>query len=139
MANGTVGDLAPHMVHAALALMRPIARLFADVPTVYKIRPNSDGPLTVTHHDIGQFMCRFANGAMGHLSFSRVTSGQKMGYAYEITATIGASRFDPEDQNALRLYRADDAPTRRGFRKILIGPDHPDDLPFCQSPGHVKG
>ena len=89
--------------------------------------------------DIGQFMCRFANGAMGHLSFSRIATGRKMGYAYEITGTKGAIRFDQEDQNALWLYRADDPPAERGFRKILTGPDHPDYLPFCQGPGHGTG
>ena len=139
VANGTMGDLAPHMVNAALALMGPIARLSADIATVYPTRPGADGPVTVTNDDIGQFMCRFENGAMGHLSFSRVAMGRKMGYAYEITGTKGAIRFDQEDQNALWLYRSGDAPALRGFRKILMGPDHPDYLPFCQGPGHGTG
>jgi predicted dehydrogenase len=138
-ANGTMGDLAPHMVNAALALIGPIARLNADITTVHKTRPGPDGPVAVTNDDIGQFMCRFANGAMGHLSFSRVAHGRKMGYAYDITGTTGAIRFDQEDQNALWLYRATDLPAERGFRKILMGPDHPDYLPFCQGPGHGTG
>ncbi len=138
-ANGTMGDLAPHMVNAALALIGPIARLNADIATVHQTRPGPHGPVTVTNDDIGQFMCRFANGAMGHLSFSRVAHGRKMGYAYEITGTTGAIRFDQEDQNALWLYRASDPPAERGFRKILMGPDHPDYLPFCQGPGHGTG
>ena len=136
VANGTMGDLAPHMVNAALALMGPIARLSADIAAVHKNRPGANG---VPNDDIGQFMCRFENGAMGHLSFSRVSTGRKMGYAYEITGTKGAIRFDQEDQNALWLYRSDDAPALRGFRKILMGPDHPDYLPFCQGPGHGTG
>ena len=76
---------------------------------------------------------------MGHLSFSRVAMGRKMGYAYEIIGTKGAIRFDQEDQNALWLYRADDPQGQRGFRKILTGPDHPDYLEFCQGPGHGTG
>jgi predicted dehydrogenase len=138
-ANGTMGDLAPHMINAALALIGPIARLSADTGTVYATRPSPAGPVAVTNDDIGQFMCRFANGAMGHLSFSRVSTGRKMGYAYEIVGTTGAIRFDQEDQNALWLYRADGPPAERGFRKILTGPDHPDYLPFCQGPGHGTG
>jgi predicted dehydrogenase len=136
-ANGTMGDLAPHMINAALALIGPIARLSADIATVHATRPGSEGG--VLNDDIGQFMCRFANGAMGHLSFSRVALGRKMGYAYEITGTNGAIRFDQEDQNALWLYRADDAPGQRGFCKILTGPDHPDYLEFCQGAGHGTG
>jgi predicted dehydrogenase len=136
-ANGTMGDLAPHMINAALALAGPIARLSADIATVHTNRPGTDG--RTPNDDIGQFMCRFANGAMGHLSFSRVAHGRKMGYAYEITGTNGAIRFDQEDQNALWLYLANDPPDQRGFRKILTGPEHPDYLPFCQGPGHGTG
>lgn len=136
-ANGTMGDLAPHMINAALALIGPMARLSADIGTVYPDRPGAEG--RAVNDDIGQFMCRFVGGAMGHLSFSRVSHGRKMGYAYEITGTKGAIRFDQEDQNALWLYRADDAPDIRGFRKILTGPEHPDYLPFCQGPGHGTG
>ncbi len=136
-ANGTMGDLAPHMVNAALALIGPMARLSADIVTVHGARPGLEG--RAANDDIGQFMCRFANGAMGHLMFSRVAQGRKMGYAYEITGTKGAIRFDQEDQNALWLYLADDPLVVRGFRKILTGPEHPDYLPFCQGPGHGTG
>lgn len=136
-ANGTMGDLAPHMINAALALIGPIARLSADVGTVYPDRPGADGrPI---NDDIGQFMCRFAGGAMGHLSFSRVAQGRKMGYAYEIVGTKGAIRFDQEDQNALWLYKAEGPEALRGFRKILTGPEHPDYRAFCQGPGHGTG
>jgi predicted dehydrogenase len=136
-ANGTMGDLAPHMINAALALIGPIARLSADIVTIHPNRPGADG--RAINDDIGQFMCRFANGAMGHLSFSRVATGRKMGYAYEITGTKGAIRFDQEDQNALWLYRTNDTPGQHGFRKILTGPDHPDYQQFCQGPGHGTG
>jgi predicted dehydrogenase len=136
-ANGTMGDLAPHMVNAALALIGPIARVSADIVTVHGGRPGLEG--REANDDIGQFMCRFRNGAMGHLMFSRVAQGRKMGYAYEITGTKGAIRFDQEDQNALWLYLAEDPEPVRGFRKILTGPAHPDYLPFCQGPGHGTG
>jgi predicted dehydrogenase len=138
-ANGTMGDLAPHMINAALALIGPIASLVADIETVHKTRPGPTGPVAVTNDDQAQFLCRFEGGAMGHLSFSRIAAGRKMGYAYEITGTKGAIRFDQEDQNALWLYRMDDPEGQRGFRKILTGPEHPDYLPFCQGPGHGTG
>lgn len=138
-ANGTMGDLAPHMINAALALVGPIAALVADVETVNKTRPGPGGPVTVTNDDQAQFLCRFAGGAMGHLMFSRVAHGRKMGYAYEITGSTGAIRFDQEDQNALWLFKAEGPEAERGFRKILTGPLHPDYLPFCQGPGHGTG
>jgi predicted dehydrogenase len=134
-ANGTMGDLAPHMINAALALIGPIEKLIAEVETVHSDRPGG----TVTNDDQAQMMCRFENGVMGQMHFSRIQTGRKMGYAYEITGTKGAIRFDQEDQNALWLYRMDDPEAERGFRKILTGPAHPDYEPFCQGPGHGTG
>ncbi|MEO8243326.1 MAG: Gfo/Idh/MocA family oxidoreductase, partial [bacterium] len=61
-ANGTMGDLAPHMINAALALVGPIARLSADIATVHHSRPGAEG--RAINDDIGQFMCRFAGGAL---------------------------------------------------------------------------
>jgi predicted dehydrogenase len=135
MANGTIGDLAPHMVNGALALIGPIAQVMADVETVHRTRPGGE----VTNDDHAQMMCRFENGVMGNLYFSRVATGRKMGYAYEISGTKGAIRFDQEDQNALWLYRREGPEGRRGFTKILTGPAHPDYEPFCQGPGHGTG
>ncbi|MEM6666298.1 MAG: Gfo/Idh/MocA family oxidoreductase [Pseudomonadota bacterium] len=134
-ASGTLGDLAPHMVNAALALMGPISAVMGDMETVHSVR----GGVTVNNDDQAQMMCRFANGCMGHLFFSRIATGRKMGYIYEINGTKGAIRFDQEDQNALWLYRAEGPEATRGFTKVLTGPAHPDYEPFCLGPGHGTG
>ena len=138
-ANGTMGDLSPHMINAALALIGPIDRLCADIETVHSTRPSNNGPQAVTNDDHGQFVCRFANGVMGHLYFSRVATGRKMGYIYEIFGTTGAIRFDQEDQNAIWLYKREGAEAQQGFRKILTNTDHPDYVNFCLGPGHGTG
>ncbi len=139
-ANGTMGDLAPHMINGALALAGPIESLMADIETVHGSRPGSDGTSqAVTNDDHGQFLCRFENGAMGMLYFSRIATGRKMGYAYEVFGTKGALRFDQEDQNALWLYKGDAAGDRQGYTKILTGPKHPDYVHFCLGPGHGTG
>ncbi|MFN7003212.1 MAG: Gfo/Idh/MocA family protein [Roseinatronobacter sp.] len=138
-ANGCMGDLAPHMINCALALMGGITDVSARIETVHARRPGPDGPQPVDNDDHGQMMVRFDKGAMGHLYFSRVATGRKMGYAYEIHGTKGAIRFDQEDQNAVWLYRMQGPEHSRGFSKILTGPAHPDYLPFCQGPGHGTG
>ena len=46
-ANGTMGDLAPHMINAALALIGPIEKLIAEVETVHSERPGG----SVTNDD----------------------------------------------------------------------------------------
>lgn len=134
-ANGCMGDLAPHMINGALRLAGPIKSVMAEIETVHASRPGGK----VTNDDHGQMMCRFENGVMGHLYFSRVATGRKMGYAYEIHGTKGSIRFDQEDQNAIWLYKAEGDAAQRGFTKILTGPAHPDYLPFCQGPGHGTG
>jgi predicted dehydrogenase len=139
MANGVLGDLAPHMLNCALALMGPVESLSAMVETVHATRTGKGGPEAVTNDDHTQLMCRFESGAMGHLYFSRIATGRKMGYAYEVHGTAGAIRFDQEDQNALWLYTAEGPEAVRGFRKILTGPAHPDYVEFCQGPGHGTG
>ncbi len=138
-ANGTLGDLAPHIVNAALALGGDIAELIGDRQTTCAERIGENGPEAVTNDDQAQMMCRFANGAMGHLFFSRVAHGRKMGYAYELHGSLGSIRFDQEDQNALYLYKAEGPEAIRGFRKILTGPAHPDYVNFCLGPGHGTG
>lgn len=76
---------------------------------------------------------------MGQLFVSRIATGRKMGFAYEIYGTKGSIRFDQEDQNAVWLYRAQGPEEHRGFAKILTGPLHPDYKPFCLGPGHGTG
>lgn len=137
--NGTMGDLSPHMINCALALMGGIAEVSARIETLHPTRPGPDGPVTVDNDDHAQMMVRFDSGAMGHLYFSRAATGRKMGYAYEIHGTKGAIRFDQEDQNAVWLYRAEGPEATRGFTRILTGPAHPDYEAFCQGPGHGTG
>ncbi len=134
-ANGTLGDLAPHMINGARALAGPIASVMGMHETVHATRTGG----VVNNDDQAQMMCRFESGAMGHLFFSRIATGRKMGYAYEISGTKGAIRFDQEDQNALWLYRMEGPEAQQGFTKILAGPAHPDFEPFCQGPGHGTG
>jgi len=136
---GTMGDLAPHIINAVLRLVGPVASLVADIETVFPERPGPDGPVTVNNDDQANVLVRFETGAMGSLTISRVAAGRKMGYAYAITGTKGAIRFDQEDQNVLWLYDMNAPKGRQGFKKILAGPDHPDYLPFLQGPGHGTG
>lgn len=134
-ANGCMGDLAPHPINCAQTLLGPIESVFALVETIHKDR----GGVAVTNDDQAQLTLRFASGVHGSIFTSRVATGRKMGYAYDIYGTKGAIRFDGEDQNALWLYTAEGPEAERGFRKILTGPAHPDFLPFCQGPGHGTG
>ncbi|KHQ51892.1 Gfo/Idh/MocA family protein [Mameliella alba] len=134
-ANGCLGDLAPHPINAALALGGKISEVSAVIETVF---PERNG-VTVTNDDQVLMTLRFENGASGQLFASRVATGRKMGYAYEVTGEKGAIRFDQEDQNALWLCDGTAPAERAGFTKILTGPAHPDYRGFCPGPGHGTG
>eukprot|EP01133_Synstelium_polycarpum_P017009 gene17009-20244_t len=95
--------------------------------------------LPVDNDDQGNVMLRFASGALGALTFSRVAAGRKMGYTYRITGTKGAIAFDQENQNELWLYDAGRPAQRQGFQRLLMGPAHPDFLAFSQGAGHGTG
>ena len=139
-ANGAMGDLAPHILQATLAFMGPVDAVMAQIETVHTHRPDAQGETQeVTSDDQAFMLCQFASGVTGQLFFSRVATGRKMGYAYEIFGDKGALKFDQEDQNALHYYDANGPEETRGFRQILSGPAHPDYLPFCQGPGHGTG
>lgn len=137
--NGNMGDLAPHIINAGLALVGPIASLVADIETVHSARPSPGGREAVTNDDQAQMICRFESGALGSLFISRIATGRKMGYAYEVYGTRGTIRFDQEDQNSVWLYKADAPADRQGFTRILTGPLHPDYQAFCLGPGHGTG
>ena len=128
-----------HIINAACALIGPIASVSAEIETVHKLRPTPTGSEAVTNDDDAHITCRFESGTLGSLYISRIATGRKMGYAYEMFGTKGAIRFDQEDQNALWLYKGDAAANRQGFTKILTGPQHPDYEAFCLGPGHGTG
>jgi predicted dehydrogenase len=137
--SGTLGDLSPHIINGVLRLVGPIERLVADVQTTHTTRPGANGNEPVGNDDQANLLCRFENGAMGSISVSRIATGRKMGYAYDITGTAGALRFDQEDQNSLWLYTRDGRRGRDGFVRILTGPEHPDYKAFCLGAGHGTG
>lgn len=137
--NGTLNELSCHVINAALALGGPVASLVADVQTVHTERPSPEGMKPVTNDDHVQFIFRYASGAMGHLYSSRIATGRKMGYIYEIFGTNGAIRFNQEDQNAVWIYKGDQDARTAGFTKVMTGPEHPDYRHFNLGPAHGTG
>ena len=136
---GNLGDLSPHIINAILRLVGPVESVVAEIQTVYETRPGERGFEAVTNDDQADFLCRFENGARGSVTVSRVATGRKMSYAFDITGTKGALRFDAEDQNALWFYDSRARRGRQGFAKLLTGPDHPDFGAFCEGAGHGTG
>ena len=136
---GALADVGSHVINAVLRLAGPVEALVADLNVVHGQRRGPHGMEAVENDDQGNMLLRFASGARGALTFSRVAAGRKMGYTYRITGTKGALAFNQEDQNALWLYDAGRPAGRQGFQKLLMGPAHPDFLAFSQGAGHGTG
>ncbi len=137
---GTLGDLTVHLISLAQELMGEIGSLSAMVDVVHNERPVPGGKsATVENDDIAHALVRFASGARGVLSSSRVAHGRKNGLKIEVHGSKGMLWLDNERMNELNLYVAEGPKEQRGFRRILSGPYHPAYDRLCPAPGHGLG
>jgi len=103
-------------------------------------RPDGQGgSRAVAVDDIGRAFLRFANGASGSIEANWLATGRKMQHDFEVWGSKGALSFSQERFNELHFYSTDDAPGRRGFRRIEAAPDHAPYGRFCVAPGHQLG
>jgi predicted dehydrogenase len=139
---GTLGDLTCHLVSIAHELMGPVAGICAMADIVYSKRPvpNEPGRMAdVENEDIAHALVRFASGARGILASSRIAHGRKNGLKFEVHGAKGMLSLDSERPNEIQLYVAEGPRDTRGFRRILIAPQHPPFERFCPAPGHGLG
>lgn len=139
---GALGDLGSHILNMAEYLTgQSITQVCGQLQTVITERPLADGSgmHPVENDDHAQALLRFDSGLIGSIETSRIASGRKLGLAYTITGTKGAITFDQERMSELKLYQQEGPRGRRGFRTLLIGPEHPDYADFCPAPGHGLG
>ncbi|AZZ90594.1 Gfo/Idh/MocA family oxidoreductase [Hahella sp. KA22] len=140
--SGTLGDMGSHIINMAQYLVGDITEVVADLKTVHKKRPIANAPGEfgeVENDDQVHLLARFANGAQGTLESSRIACGRKNSLWFEVTGTLGTLIYDQERLSELQFYSRKDAGPREGFRRILVGPEHPDYANFCVSAGHGLG
>jgi predicted dehydrogenase len=140
--SGALGDIGAHILHMARTLVGPVTEVCADLRTVIRERPLADDPgrsRRVENDDEGACLLRFGSGASGTVETSRVATGRKLGLTLEITGSRGSVVFDQERMSEIQLYTSDGPRGRRGFRTLLLGPDHPDYGAFSPAPGHGLG
>ena len=138
---GALADLGSHLINMVHYLVGDIERVLGSLHTVHTHRTDpADGrSRRVENEDVAHALVEIAGGVPGTLAISRVATGWKCGLAFEICGTRGSLAFDQERMNELRLYEAQQASGRLGFKTILAGPDHPDYALFCPGPGHGLG
>ena len=147
--SGALADLGSHLIDLSEQLCGPITKFDgATLPIVIKDRPVplgaalghaaggavSDERRLVTNEDITTFVAEFANGAAGTFSISRVALGHPNSLGFDVFGTKAAASFDLS-ANAEFSY-IDNAPdTANGWRRVIVGPNHPyiaaaESMPF---------
>jgi len=138
--GGALADLGSHTLATAEFLLGPITSVLGDCITSIGERPDGHGGRRkINVDDIGRAFLRFQNGASGSIEGNWITTGRKMQHDFEVYGSKGALCFSQERFNELHFYSADDAPGRRGFRRIEAAPDHTPYGNFCVAPGHQIG
>lgn len=138
--GGALADIGSHALATAEYLLGPISRVMGDCVTLIGSRPDGKGGTrAVEVDDVGRAFLRFESGAQGSIEGNWIATGRKMQHDFEVDGTKGALSFSQERFNELHFYSANDAPGRRGFRRIEAAPEHPPYGSFCVAPGHQLG
>ncbi len=85
----------------------------------------SDRTEPVENDDYAAFTARFCGGAVGAVEVSRVAAGHPNGLRLEVFGTNGAAKWDQERPAEFELMLNEGPSGTRGFRRVIIGPDHP--------------
>ena len=136
--SGSLGDLGSHVLDMARFLVGEVTDVAALLSTHVKERPIGAGGLghkadtgnvtmgKVDVDDICDVLLQFSNGAQGSLVASRLASGKKNHFDFEVYGMKGAVYFDWERPNEVLLSTFDTPNERSGFTRVLTGGfDHP--------------
>jgi predicted dehydrogenase len=151
--TGIVGDTGTHVFSFMNFLVGRVSAVMADSYIATPRRPVVAGSVLggagaqstpqawadITNPDGANMLCKFVSGARGLVDFSRIATGRKFMQTYEIYGTKGSLAYDYDQVNRLRLYTNDDAPGRRGWREIDVGPEHPSYAAFLPLPNFALG
>ncbi|HEY0812828.1 MAG TPA: Gfo/Idh/MocA family oxidoreductase [Pseudonocardia sp.] len=137
--SGALADLGSHLADTAEFLMGPVEAVTgAALTTVIAERPKplghvvghahvevSDEREPVENDDWASFSVRFANGATGDLSVSRIAFGHPNTLKFEVFCERGAVAFDVSRGGEFEIASAAVPGQVNGFRRVIVGVDHP--------------
>jgi predicted dehydrogenase len=133
--SGALADLGSHLADTAEFLLGPVEAVTgAALTTVIGERPKplghvvghahvevSDEREPVDNDDWASFSVRFANGATGDLSVSRIAFGHPNTLKFEVFCEKGAVAFDVSQAGELHIASGG----LPGYRRVIVGVDHP--------------
>lgn len=150
---GALGDIGSHVVAIVQAVAGDITRVFADLATVVRERPEAAGALSygsqaavdapllpVENDDITVVLGRLATGATAVLEVNRVGNGHPFDLALEVMGSRGSLRFSQQDSYKVELFLRGEQPrTFTGTTTVTLGPKHPNYSAFWPFPGVTLG
>jgi predicted dehydrogenase len=134
---GALSDLGSHVFDMARNLVGEIVEVCGRTMRSVEARPDLEqgGAIrAVDNDDSFQALVTFSNGADGVLEGSRVATGYKGDFRFELIGSEGSLSWTMQRVNELELYTTDGDPRERGFTLIRTGPDHPPFEMFLPSP-----
>ena len=134
---GALSDLGSHVFDMARHLVGEMVEVCGRTERSVAGRPDLERAGTmraVDNDDTFAALVTFANGASGVLEGSRVATGSKGEFTFEIIGEAGAVRWNMQRMNELQLYTSESELRERGFTTIQTGPDHPPFAHFLPSP-----
>jgi predicted dehydrogenase len=105
--GGVIADLASHVMDLVHYLLGDYQELSAQTRIAYPERPSVENPaqmLKVEAEDNVMMLARMSNGALGHISASKIATGIEDELRFEIHGSKGALRFNGMDPHHLEFY-----------------------------------
>lgn len=138
--TGTLGDTGSHALDIGRYLLGDYKRVISLNRTIIKERNVANGALLskipskdqiigkqkVDVDDDIKTLVEFESGVTAILWSSRFCIGHEDSLDIEVYGSKGSARFSRERPNELEYYCGTDSEDLRGFRKIKMGPEHPN-------------
>ncbi|MBV9022425.1 MAG: gfo/Idh/MocA family oxidoreductase, partial [Streptomycetaceae bacterium] len=153
--SGALTDVGSHLVDLAEYVSGPLTEISgARYATAITQRPiPATAPVGHTHveltdeyaqvenEDLATFTGRFASGALGTFSVSRVAHGLPVGLGFELSCSKGSAAFDFHRSSEFVISDFTPRDGINGHRRVFIGPEHPyiQDGLAMDSPGVGHG
>ena len=140
MGSGALGDVGSHLIDTAETILGPIVSVSgAAMMTSITERPVATGHVTrdtaldaanatyepVENDDVATFTARFAGGAVGTFSCSRVAWGLPNSLMVDVLGTRGRASWDLARCGEIKIDDANSPADLGGARRVLVNPSFP--------------
>ncbi|WP_278857627.1 Gfo/Idh/MocA family protein [Kocuria palustris] len=141
MGSGALGDVGSHLVDSAELIGGPIVEVSgAQLATIIQERPVLEGAVAggrgvsaaadapreaVENDDVATFTARFASGALGTFSCSRVAYGMPNDKALSVMGSEGTAMWSLARTGEIRIADSSSPTGLGGLRQVLASPEFP--------------